>query len=50
MGKEGVQPHRSKGTPERHVDVGKPPRKEHVKVKNSLGATAIYGARKEKKG
>jgi hypothetical protein len=37
----------SKGTKERHVDLGKPPDKEHVKVKNNLGATAIYGARKD---
>ena len=49
MGKEGVQPHRSKGTKERHVDIGKPPHKEHVKVENNLGATATYGARKNQK-
>lgn len=45
MGKEGVQPHKSKGEPRRHVDIGKAPNKEHQKVKNDLGATAVYGAR-----
>ncbi len=49
MGKEGVQPHKSKANPDRHVDVGKAPNKEHPKVKSNVGATAIFGARKGRK-
>lgn len=45
-GKERVQPHRSKRNPTRHIDIGKPPNKEHQEVKHNLGATAIYGARR----
>lgn len=44
--KEGIQPHVSKGTQVRHVDVGQGKGKIHHIVKNDLGATAVYGARK----
>ena len=39
-------PHKSKGTPARHVDINGPAGKIHQVVQNNLGATAIHGANK----
>jgi hypothetical protein len=36
-------PHRSGGTPARHVDIGSGSGKFHQPVKNHVGATAIGG-------
>jgi hypothetical protein len=38
------RPHVSDETPNRHVDIGTPPNRDHQEVKNDLGATAINGA------
>ncbi len=38
------RPHSSADNPQRHVDIGQPPIKEHVDVQDNLGATAISGA------
>lgn len=38
------RPHTSDYEPQRHVDIGQPPNKDHVIVQDNLGATAISGA------
>ena len=40
-------PHRSKGHPERHVDIRGKSGKIHVPLKNNLGATAIGGYQRD---
>jgi hypothetical protein len=43
------KPHKSRQHSYLHVDIGKPPRKEHPAVKSKLGAYAIWGTNKPTK-
>jgi hypothetical protein len=42
------KPHKSRKHSYLHVDIGKPPHKEHPAVKSKLGAYAIWGTNKKK--